>query len=94
MTERISRDVGCAATAEIDRKHGELRVELAAELKGASSLALAAIAMNAVALVAILASSHVSPARVLGLALAVLTAGVVGAVRLGGRRRAAAAPSR
>ena len=71
MRERMSRDVGQAATSEIERRHGELRDELAAALEGARRLALAAIVMNALALVACLALSRVLPTRVLVAALAV-----------------------
>ncbi|HVU49670.1 MAG TPA: hypothetical protein VHL80_03225 [Polyangia bacterium] len=94
MTERISRDVGRAATSEIERRHGELRLELAADVRGATGLAIAAIAMNALAIVACLALSRVLPARLLAVGLAALTpvfaSLVLGAARLGMRRRAAA----
>ena len=105
MTERLSRDVGQAATAEIERRHGELRDELAAAIESARGLALAAIVMNALALVACLALSRVVPTRVLVAALIVLAPLAFGAARLraarlglarvaarlGVRRRAAAA---
>jgi hypothetical protein len=93
MTERISREVGRAATDEIDRRHGELRDALAANIKGATGLALAAIVMNALAIVVSLAFSTVLSARIVALALVTLPAVFVGATRLGARRRAAAAAS-
>jgi len=82
MTERISRDVGLAATSEIERRHGELRDELTAALESARGLALSAIVMNALAIVVGLALSRVLPTRVLIAALAVLAPLALGAARL------------
>jgi hypothetical protein len=99
MTERISRDVGRAATSEIERRHRELRVELAADVKGATGLAIAALVMNAIAIVASLAISRVLGPRLLAVGLVVLTPLLLGGARLGvarldERRRAVSAPSR
>jgi hypothetical protein len=97
MTERISRDVGRAATAEIERRHGELRLELASDIRGATGLAIAAIAMNAIAIIASLALSRALPARLLAVALAVMSplfVALFGSARQLGARRAAGAPTR
>jgi hypothetical protein len=86
MVDQITRDVRRATLAEIERRHTALRTELAADVRSATHLSVAAIAMNALAIVVSLALARVPPVRGLGLALAALAAGFVGAVRLGWRR--------
>jgi hypothetical protein len=92
LIERITREVRAAATAEFERRHGELRAELGADVRGATSLGIASLVMNAlviIALVATLAAPRLTPLSAAGLALAALGALFVGTFKLGPRRRAA-----
>jgi hypothetical protein len=98
MVEQIKQEVRRAASADLERRQAELRAEvqreqdelraeLTTEIRTATGLGIAALLMNALAIVASLAFSRVLPVRGLALTLAGLTAVFVGAVRLGGRRR-------
>jgi Flp pilus assembly protein TadB len=86
MVEKITEEVRRGATDEIDRKQRELRVELGAEIRGATSLGIAALVMNAVAILAVLGFAHAPPGRGVGAALIALTVVFVGAVAVGSRR--------
>jgi hypothetical protein len=96
MIERITKDVRRTSSNEIEGRHAELRAEIAAEVKAATGLGLAALVMNALAIVAVvveLAFSRGIPPRGAALALAAITAVFVAALRLG-TRRAPATPDR
>jgi hypothetical protein len=89
MVERITKDVGRATSADVARRHDELRAEIAAEVNTAMSLGKTAIVMNALTIITIvlaLAFPRVLPARSSALVLAAVTAILVAALRLGARR--------
>jgi hypothetical protein len=90
MVERITRDVRRATLAEVERRHAELRAELAADIRAATHLGVAALVVSALALVISLALAGPLPGRGVGLALAARAAALVGAVRFGWCRGPAA----
>ena len=104
MVERITDEVQRRATADLERKHAEmraevtalraglaaLRTELTSDFRTALGLGIAAVMMNALVIVASLAASGMLPARGVGLVLVALTAVFVGAARLATRRRSLA----
>jgi hypothetical protein len=86
LVERITQDVRRSAETALELKHAELRAELAARIRSVAGLGLAAIVMNALAIIVSLVFSRVVAARGVAFGVAALTAVFVAAVRFGGRR--------
>ena len=86
LVEKITEEVRRATVAELDRKQGELRAELGAEIRSAASLGIAALVMNAVAILAVLGFAHALPGRGVGAALVGLAVVFFAAVTIGSRR--------
>jgi hypothetical protein len=89
LVERVTNDVQRATTGALEQRHAELRAEVGAEIKTATSFGLAAVIMNALAIVTVvveLAFSRLLPARSSALALAAITAVFASALKLGARR--------
>jgi hypothetical protein len=94
MTEAITLEVGRRVAVEIDRRERALRAELTAEIKTAMGLAIAALAMNALVGVMVLAVARMLPGRVIAVALAGLTVFALGVLMSVLRQRRQAAPRR
>jgi hypothetical protein len=86
LVEKITEEVRRGTADELDRKQRELRAELGAEIRSAASLGIAALVMNAVAILAVLGFAHALPGRGVGAALVGLTIVFVAAVTFGSRR--------
>jgi hypothetical protein len=85
LVEKITEDVRRGTADELDRKQRELRAELGAEIRSAATLGIAALVMNAVAILAVLGFAHALPGRGVGAALVGLTIVFVAAVTVGSR---------
>ena len=72
VTAQVTRDAHARAEADLERARRELHAEVAAEVRTATWLGVAAVALNIVAF-AVLAVAHAFPGRVLGVALGGLT---------------------
>ncbi len=86
LVEKITEEVRRGIADELDRKQRELRAELGAEIRSAASLGIAALAMNAVTILAVLGFAPALPGRGVGAALVGLTVVFVAAVTVGSRR--------
>ncbi|HEY2731284.1 MAG TPA: hypothetical protein VGK52_15180 [Polyangia bacterium] len=86
LVEKITEEVRRGTADELDRKQRELRAELGADIRSATSLGIAALVMNAVSILAILGFAHALPGRGVGAALVGLTVVFVAAVTIGSRR--------
>lgn len=86
LVEKITEEVRRGTADELDRKQRELRAELGAEIRSAASLGIAALVMNAVAILAVLGFAHALPGRGVGAALVGLAVVFVAAVTIGSRR--------
>jgi hypothetical protein len=93
LVERVTSEVQRATTDELERRHAELRAEIGAEIKAATSFGLAAIVMNALAIVTVvveLAFLRLLPAGGAALALTAISVVFAAALKVGARRPPAA----
>ncbi|HTA21702.1 MAG TPA: hypothetical protein VK989_20555 [Polyangia bacterium] len=72
IVEKVTREARERADAELERVQQRLCAELRDEVKTATGLGVAAIALNILAVVAIVAVTHVLSGRVLGVVFATL----------------------
>jgi hypothetical protein len=94
LVERVTSDVRRATLAELEHRQAELRAEIGAEIKAATSLGLAALVVNTLAIVTVLvalAFSHGLLTLGSALALAAIAAGAAAVLKLA--RRPPATPA-
>jgi hypothetical protein len=72
IVDKVTREAREHADAELERVQQRLRTELMDEVRTATGLGIAAIALNAVVVFVVLAITHVLSGRVLGVVLAAL----------------------
>lgn len=72
IVDKVTREARERADAELQRMEQRLCAELRDEVRTATGLGIAAIALNALAVFAIVAVTHVLSGRVLGVVLATL----------------------
>jgi hypothetical protein len=72
IVDKVTREARERADAELERVQQRLCAELRDEVRTATGLGVAAIALNALAVFAIVAVTHVLSGRVLGVVLATL----------------------
>jgi hypothetical protein len=73
IVDKVTREARARADADLERIEARLCAELRDEVKTATGLGVAAIALNALAVLAIVAVTHVLSGRVLGVVLGTLT---------------------
>jgi hypothetical protein len=72
IVDKVTREARARADVELQRVEQRLCAELRDEVRTATGLGIAAIALNALAVFAIVAVTHVLSGRVLGIVLATL----------------------